>query len=314
MLQMALNRHSQIVVPPETAYFTLLKRSRRGQHLHWKRIEKDLGIAVEAPIRRIKAGSTARQHFLRLSEAYVRRLDRTGITHFGEKSPEHQRRVPLILETFPEARFILIVRDGRDVALSLSQVPWMPGDLYLGFELWLHYFEIQVRLLREIPERLYVVKYENLVAQPREHLEQILEFLGLPYEPHVADGSGNREGIPGYEYSYKQQALQPISTNRIGHWRRELTGEQVEILERSGGDALWAFGYELMTDRRRRRPLFHVPLLYARIVRWLIGRGVRQKIDECFGTCLNPANRTFALADDDARSNAEGSRPTLTRP
>ena len=300
MLQMALNRHSEIVIPPETAYFTLLTRSRRGQLLHWKRIQKDLEIAIEPPCRRIKPGPTGREHFSRVAKAYLQKLERTHISHFGEKSPEHQRRVPSILKTFPNAKFILLVRDGRDVAVSLTKVPWMPGDLYVGFELWLHYFKLQVRLLRQIPERICIVKYENLAANPAEYLGQILEFLGLPYEPQVVDGSGNCEGIPQYEYPYKQQALEPITTTRIGRWRDELAQEQISILERSGGDALWSLGYDLMTDCRARRPLLHVPLLYARIARWLIGREIGQKIDERFGTCFNPSNRTLAFTNDHA--------------
>jgi hypothetical protein len=37
MLQQALNRHSQIAIPPETAFFTLLRRGRAGQRQHWAR-------------------------------------------------------------------------------------------------------------------------------------------------------------------------------------------------------------------------------------------------------------------------------------
>ena len=297
MLQMALNRHSQIVIPPETAFFTLLTRSRRGQRLHWRRIRKDLGLALEPPQRRIRPGPEAREWFLRMAEAYLRKLGRTDISHFGEKSPEHQRRVPLIRRTFPEARYVLIVRDGRDVALSLSEVPWMPGDLYLGFALWLHYFKIQVRLLRDLPGRIYVVRYEDLVIHPAERFAGVLTFLGLPYEAKVAEGAGNREGVPEFEYPYKGLALEPITDARVGRWRRQLTARQIATLERMGGDALRSLGYEPATEGRVFLPPFHRLRLYARMARWLTGRAIRQKIDEYFGTCLNPANRTLALAD-----------------
>ena len=291
MLQLALSRHSRVAIPPETAFFTMLKRSRRGQRRHWHCIENDLGIQVDPPSHRIVPGEHAGEHFWRIGRAYLDRLGQPGVTHFGEKSPQHQRRVPAILKTFPEAKLVLIYRDGRDVALSLTKLSWMPKNLYVNFFVWLHYYRIQRCLLQQQTQRIYCVRYEDLVHDPEAELKPLLDFLGLNYEPQVAVGSGNRDGVPNFEMSYKGRALEPISKSRIGIWRRELSHKEITRLERWGGRALRDLHYECTTDCTKRLPPWHYPALYSRIGFELTIRTAQRKLDEWFGTSLYRPNR-----------------------
>ena len=163
MLQQALNRHPGVVIPPETAFLTCLLQSHRGQLTHLGQVEQDLGIRLDMPARRVKTESTGRVLFEQIAGKYLARIRRDGVTHFGEKSPEHLRRYSAIRRVFSDARVVLMHRDGRDVALSLSKVPWMPGDLYLGFALWLHYERVAIRAARMFGADLHTVRYENLV-------------------------------------------------------------------------------------------------------------------------------------------------------
>lgn len=291
MLQLALSRHSRIVIPPETAFFTLLKRSWRGQSRHWTWVEKDLQVRVDPPGHRIRPGPVARGHFCRVADAYLERLGRETVTHFGEKTPEHQRRIPGILRTFPEAKFVLIYRDGRDVAASLTKLSWMPSDLYVAFFVWLHYYRIQRRLLQREPQRVICVRYEDLVRNPSAELRLILGFLGLDYEPQVAEGSGNHDGVTQCELTHKARALQAISPDRIGIWRHELPEKKIARLERWGGWALHELGYECVTDGRSVLPPWHFPVLYSRIATDLAVRTLQRKVDELCGTCFYRPNR-----------------------
>jgi hypothetical protein len=154
----------------------------------------------------------------------------------------------LIRRLFPEAKVVAISRDGRDVAASLSRMSWMSADVYVNFLVWLYYN----RVLRAARERgcpnLYWVRYEDIVADPEAELGKVLDFLELPYESAVAEGSGNREGIPVREYGWKKRALGHISDNRVGTFRRELSADQVALLERLGTSTLCSLGYELTTD------------------------------------------------------------------
>jgi hypothetical protein len=192
---------------------------------------------------------------------YLERLGKPGVTQLGEKTPGHLRCLPEIRALFPDSRIILIYRDGRDVALSLTGVPWMHHDLYVNFAMWLYYYRIHRNLLKQRFENICYVKYEELVAQPERSLRAILDFLDLPFEPQVVLGKGNQEGIVDREHDWKWRALEPITTDRACRWRNDLTPTQVERLERWGRHALLALGYELASGGERRLPVWFFPKL-----------------------------------------------------
>jgi hypothetical protein len=255
MVQQALNRHSQVVIPPETKFFfSFLGHSRARQRRHIDRLDADLGIRLPRRATRVCSADEGRAFYEEMARQYVARLGKTGATYFGEKSPEHTGHVARIRELFPDARIIVLHRDGRDVALSLTKVPWMSPDLYVNFLVWLYYHRVIQGAKAEGHPGLYFSRYEDIVADPRRELGGILRFLGLPDEPAVAEGWGNTEGVPEREYAWKARALEPITTDRVGLFRRELTPAQVAVLERLGGSALLSLGYDLLTDGCRPLP------------------------------------------------------------
>lgn len=272
MLQQALNRHPCIAVPPETAFFTFLGLSCRHQRKHLQRVNADLLIDLPAPSKKIAESAEGRELYEMMAQQYLGRLGRAGITHFGEKTPEHLRRLGLIKQLFPEAKIILIYRDGRDVACSLKKLPWMSGDLYVNFWLWLHYYQLQTKAVALRDPNLICVKYEELVTNPDQEFRKILEFLALPHDPQVAGGFGNREGVPLWETSWKGQALERVTSRRIGLWRNELSIRQIRVLERWGKNALRGLGYELTTCGEYRLPFWFFPELFWKSALWLSWR------------------------------------------
>jgi hypothetical protein len=255
MLQQALNRHSQVVIPPETKlFFAFFKHSRRQQARHLERLNADLGIRLPAPRAAVRSLDEERAFYETLARLYVEKRQKKGVVYFGDKSPSNTGYLPHLRRMFPDAKIVLLFRDGRDVAASLSRMPWASANLNVNFLIWLHYFR-SVRALRESPgPDVYIARYEDLVADPKRQLAGILRFLDLPHEPAVAEGFGNREGVPQREYGWKARAFQRITTERVGVFRQELSAVQIGILERLGGRALEALGYPLLTDGRQRLP------------------------------------------------------------
>lgn len=291
VLQQALNRHSRIAIPPETAFGSLLRKSRSGQAEHIRRINSDLQIALKAPGRRLRAVE-ARAYFERMVELYLDRLQKPGVTHFGEKSPTHQRFVGQLLRLWPDAKVVLIYRDGRDVAASLRKLPWMPANVDLGFALWLHYYRLQCRLLARPNPNLHLVKYEEFVAEPERVLRGVTAFLKLDYESAVSDGSGNREGVPEWEYGWKSLALKRVTGSRIGVWREELSQAEIQRIERWGRKALTSLGYELTTEGTPPLPWLFLPKVYFRALRWILTRPSFHRIKEKCVSSRDLANRS----------------------
>jgi len=258
VLQQALNRHSQIVIPPETKFFYYFYgKSRACQLAHLKRINRDLGINLSPPKKRIGTPDAAMAFYDELARQYIARLDRNGVTFFGDKTPEHTGHLHHIRDVFADAKIIFMYRDGRDVALSLSRMPWIHCDIYVGFVIWLYYYRILRRFRQDAPQGMQFVRYEDLVMDPTAEVDRVLRFLGLPYEAEVAEGWGNHEGIPEREYAWKSGALHAITAERMGVWRRELCDTQIDKLERLGGRALMELGYDLSRiDHGRLSPWF----------------------------------------------------------
>jgi len=181
-----------------------------------------------------------------MARLYVRRLNKP-VLYFGEKTPEHTGHLPRIQQFFPDAKIIFLYRDGRDVALSLTKVPWMSSDLYVNFLVWLYYYRILKSAQNNPSPSIHFARYEDLVADPDREFGKMLAFLGLPFEPAVTHGHGNSEGIPQREYPWKARAIERITSERVGVFRRELAATQVEILERLGKHTLPSLGYQLLS-------------------------------------------------------------------
>jgi hypothetical protein len=252
MVQQALNRHSQVAIPPETKFFfSFFGHSLKHQVQHLERLNADLNIQVPLPKKRIASVGDGRAFYEMMAEHYLQRLDKKTVRSFGEKTPEHTGHLPRIRQLFPSAKILVLYRDGRDVASSLSRMPWMSSDVYVNFLVWLYFNWVVRRTAAPALGQIYYARYEDIVTAPARELGKILHFLDLPYEPAVAEGWGNREGIPQREYPWKERALQPITSERVGVFRRELSTAQIEVLERLGRHALPSLGYPLLTNGRR---------------------------------------------------------------
>jgi len=276
MLQQALNRHPAVVIPPETSFFSnVVGRSRRRQCSQISRINADLQIDLELPPDAIRESGSARELYEQLAELYLARVGQTDSQYFGEKTPRHQLHVQKIRALYPDAKIILIYRDGRAVALSLTKTPWACKDLYFNFAMWRRYVRVQRELERDERIDLQCVRYEDLVADPEAQLRRVTDFLGLSFEPAMVAGGGAEHGVPEWERDWKGRSLEAITPSRIDVWRRELSEDQIACLERWEGETLRSLGYELVTDGHRSLPWTFLPhLRWTQVLwrlRWLVG-------------------------------------------
>jgi len=268
MLQQALNRHPQIVIPPETSFFIdVLGRGRRAQRGRLSRLMRELKIDLP-PLRERITRNNAVELYEQIAECYTRTLRRTGVEYFGDKTPRHMLRLREILTLYPQAKILLVFRDGRDVALSLTKVRWSSDNLYVNFRIWLQYNRIQERITQAGSMPLLAVRYEDLVTDPATELRKVAGFLGLPYHSDMASGGSSGEGIPPGELAWKARALETITASRIGNWKRELSREQIERLERWGGESLMALGYDVSVERFHGLPPSHYASLWLHYVIW----------------------------------------------
>lgn len=111
----------------------------------------------------------------KINERLKRECDEN--TRIVEKTPRHTRYIRRIFRLYPEARVIVMLRDGRDVSCSIRK---RNGNLIRGAIRWLFDNEL---VDRERPDsRLMLVKIEALLGQPEAVMREVCQFLNLPWQ------------------------------------------------------------------------------------------------------------------------------------
>lgn len=175
-----------------------------------------------------------------------------GKSLYGDKTPNYVMHIGLLATLLPESRFIHIIRDGRDVALSYLDGGWGPkgvaGNALYWRRLVGHGREEGRRLGSE---RYCEVRYENLLADPEAELRGLCRFIDLDFDPVMLryfERADILHLMPWGAESHAALTLPP--TKGLRDWRREMRREDVALFETLAGDLLDELGYERTTTTR----------------------------------------------------------------
>jgi hypothetical protein len=149
--------------------------------------------------------SAAREFFYSLADAQIKK----DALYFGDSTPVNMMHADQIHELLPEARFINVLRDGRDVAVSISKERWGPNDPYEALSWWANrVHRAAVALKRVDPDSVLQYRIEDLIVHDREKsYANLLDFLKLE------DSEVLRE------YFAEQLTAEKLHT---GRWRNEV--------------------------------------------------------------------------------------------
>lgn len=260
VVQQALNRHSEIVVPAETKYFNYFYgMPLRWQQIHLMRLSHDLGIEIERPQSRVCGVEDHLRFFSDIATKYISASGKKAPRLFGEKTPEHTGRIPAIREIFPESKLVFVYRDPRAVVASLRRVPWIRCGVRAASLIWKRYNDVFSELTSCNDADLIPVRYEELVASPRQTLTKVCSKLGVEYEEAMATGTGSQSVLPSREFPWKARALERIESDRVEAWRDQLKPFEVHIIERVVGNSMLQLDYLPETDQNFRLKAFDYP-------------------------------------------------------
>ena len=174
---------------------------------------------------------------------------RAGKRRWAEKTPNHIYRIGKILEWCPDAKILLVIRDGRDVAVSLQK---RTGSLETGIRRWVEDNLAGKDYWKHA--NVCIVRYEDLVRDFESSVTDVLDFLNENYEPAMK----SYYQVPRTWYSKKiekpQTAIkknhrqhrnwqinQPLFDGR-GRWKN-LSNEELSLVNDIAGEMLAEFGY-----------------------------------------------------------------------
>ncbi|HST11285.1 MAG TPA: sulfotransferase [Terriglobales bacterium] len=182
-----------------------------------------------------------------------------GVERWAETTPDHLLALPRIKQTIPNALVIHIIRDGRDVALSLEKqhwirpFPWDHGKELLSAAVYWEWIVNEGRRHGQALGNDYKeVRYEELVANPRATLAEVGRFIGqdLDYDQiqRVGIGSVSR---PNSSFGGEQKSG---GFHPVARWKNSLSKQQLTQIEGLIGQTLDALGYERAATQRSEEP------------------------------------------------------------
>jgi hypothetical protein len=176
-----------------------------------------------------------------------RRRGREGHTYWGDKTPWYLLRLDCLVELFPDAQFIFINRDGRDVALSLLEKDWGPNNIYSCAKYWQNMHEKHSSLLKTLEQnkQLISINYESLLAEPTHHVNKLYRFLGVKLEANVVE-----------------KLCERIRADNTNKWKSKMSTKDVLLYDSVAGETLSKFGYEVNSTAK---PITHFWVLWYNI-------------------------------------------------
>jgi hypothetical protein len=278
LLRLMLDAHPELAIPPETHFVPeLIGRFEQGQvepadviaiitsGRHWG----DFGLEEGALRERLEsaapldAASAIRSFF----ELYA---ERHGKPRWGDKTPIYVKDMAEIEAEIGEARFVHLIRDGRDVALSRAgRAMRHAAPMPKVARRW----KRRIREARRQGERLvhYLeIRYEDLILDTEPTLRKVADFLELPWDDamlHYHERAGQRlaefgdlpsvggkPARPGDErLAAHAKTREPPDPERLSRWKREMDPADRAAFERVAGDLLAELGYEVPRGTAIRR-------------------------------------------------------------
>ena len=279
LLRNMLNRHPAIAICRETEFFHWIYKRRRTfgslsdpgnrqrvvkQYLATQRMQR-MRLDLEALGATLLQEATSYEAmFLSLLRFFARAH---GKRRYGEKTPHNALIAEMLSEWYPDAVVIHLLRDPRDAVASMLRMPWAPRSVVSNARTWLR-FNLGGWRSRHRPNYL-LVRYEELVTEPEAQLRRICAFAGEEYSPAMLVPNWD----PTAELFWFQRAEEPVTTERLGKWRDELTPNQVALVEWVVGRYMKTFGYEAVGGRPTSLSLLRE---LASAVSYAVGKRVEQ--------------------------------------
>ncbi len=253
LLQAMMNRHSNLLIPPESKIFSAFHNAPSWiRRKTIRRINSDMGLELDFRFAMPTANTVATVD--ELHRQFAIRTGRRGVSHFGDKTPEHTSRISTIRDVFPNAPIIAIVREGYAVSESLTCVPWLRCDFRGAGVIWRHYMEYISNAIDHGVSNFHIVRYEDLVREPIRVLTNV--FQSIEVEPGdvrrclIPNPDRDRWLFPVREKSWKRQAIDPIDLSKL-RMPSDVSEDQRRQIRSACGAMLSRWGYDDGVDLER---------------------------------------------------------------
>jgi hypothetical protein len=256
LLRLMLEQHPDLAIPPES-YFPVSMRHREPRYVSRAGFDLDAYVTdlqgnvrfqdwnlSESTVRTVLHGVEPIDWAEAIRRTFALYAEKEGKPRYGDKTPWFIMRIRELSELFPESRFVHLIRDGRDVALSIREMSWGPSKMPALAEFWAKRIRTgRSEGARLGPERYLELRYEDLVESPTGELRRVCVFLDLDFrEGMLAYPERAPNAVLQRERDQHRNLSRPV-TKGLRDWRTEMSPNDVAVFEAVAGRELAACGY-----------------------------------------------------------------------
>jgi hypothetical protein len=175
------------------------------------------------------------------------------LSFIGDNTPLYVMAIPAIQELMPNARFIHMIRDPRDVICSVLKMRFGADDVVVAAMEW--HLTLGCWLMAErivSADRRMECRYEDLCTAPEQTMARLAKFLNhsesdaaAALVQHATDGIKSGTGFEKVATaSHHTRLTEPVSPSRVGRYKSELSAAQIQAIEEIAQYGMLAYGYE----------------------------------------------------------------------
>jgi hypothetical protein len=252
LLSSMLDVHPSISFAPEGQFVMNLYKKYKGAELSEKRREEflqdiwlekrmlDWSLDVEAlftQVMDLPAKATFGDLCTQVYLCHAIAKGKPNPVYLGDKNPLYALFSRELVTIFPEAKFILLVRDYRSNIVSYKNVRFdLHNSAGLAYR-WNVYNKSIDEASREYPDKFILVRYEDIILHVEKELKRICNFLGLPMYKEMLDYHKGRASQIAQKYSWHQKLAIPPDASNLNEWKKQLAGKELELAEKICGRA-----------------------------------------------------------------------------
>lgn len=292
LLSNLLNNHSKIIATPEQGFLLSYIHSFAGKK---ELSDHDLDKIIDnlwirksefSRVWRLNEDSlketllNGERSFENVFKQILRHYDpeKKGVSVLVDKNPFYSAEIKLLRKTFPNAKFIGLVRDCRDrfTSQKLNASKIFSLGLMSWFK-WNWYNQSILDLREKCPDQIHLLKYEDLVSAPEGTLEDLLNFLQLSYEPEMINRQMRAIKIDELSKTDKsfntlhEHSGNPISSDKVGYWKNNLSEIELKRITLVNGKIAKFLGYSDFPEINRTELLgFRIKVKFDKIKSRLI--------------------------------------------
>jgi len=234
LLRAMLGQHSAIASGLETQWFNIEWGGIRNENfnVHIERLRNFYGFEKSVTDKMV-AESKNVVHFINLFLGYY--VKSLAKKRWVEKTPGNILHMDKIYSGWPDAKVIHLVRDPRDVFVSLRQAgKWDTVEVFV--DLWCRFMTASEEFKNKLnlnSDNYLEIRYEQLVVRPRDSMKKVMGFLDESWEEGVSAFKGKEDDFDkvlkftGKASTTLDRLRSPLSRDRIGIWSETLSLEEI---------------------------------------------------------------------------------------